>query len=273
MLCVLRFARRANVNPTSHTHSETMGNATAVCSDKTGTLTQNVMTVVEGFLAGKSFKNTNEIKEWKAQVEPEIAELLFESIAVNSTAFEGKDDTGKVDFIGSKTESALLGFGKSLGYDYSQIRSSNPPVKVYPFASLRKTMTTVVKIRDGSPKSSTQKDYRVYVKGASEIVLSVRIDGIRSVMGGVASRHARRTKTNVVLCLIHAHSLSHTTLTLRARFNPSTPGLSSNLNRPSRILPTKHSARSALHFATSPRRNFKNFLTTRRRPKISFALA
>ncbi|RUS24287.1 P-type ATPase [Jimgerdemannia flammicorona] len=150
---------------------ETMGNATAVCSDKTGTLTQNKMTVVEGSLAQKTFDNIDKAKDWHQQVQPDVATLIVESIAVNSNAFEGKDDNGRPAFVGSKTECALLGFAQSLGYDYAHIRSSAKIAKVYPFASQKKTMSVVTRNHDGVAKSKGQKDYRVFVKGASEIVL------------------------------------------------------------------------------------------------------
>ncbi|KAG9302148.1 hypothetical protein G9A89_020582 [Geosiphon pyriformis] len=146
---------------------ETMGNATAVCSDKTGTLTQNKMTVVQGVLAQKTFESQSEIPEWKKQVNPSTFNLIMEAIAINSSAFEGKDENDKVDFIGSKTECAMLGFSKDLGVDYREIRNSLEVVKVYPFASKKKSMTTVVKI-----SSSDNAEYRIYVKGASEIVLA-----------------------------------------------------------------------------------------------------
>ncbi|KAG2226932.1 hypothetical protein INT45_010211 [Circinella minor] len=151
---------------------ETMGNATAICSDKTGTLTQNRMTVVRGTLAEESFDSIEDIKNWAKKVDPKaVQELLFENIAVNSTAFEGKDENGNVDFVGSKTECALLGFSKSLGSSYEDIRHDAKIAKVFPFSSKRKTMTTVIKVQENTAKSKSQADYRAYVKGASEIVL------------------------------------------------------------------------------------------------------
>ncbi|KAL0075273.1 PMCA-type calcium-translocating P-type ATPase [Phycomyces blakesleeanus] len=150
---------------------ETMGNATAICSDKTGTLTQNKMTVAEGTLAEEAFDKPEHVKGWAGRVDSSVVQLLTESIAVNSTAFEGKDENNRVDFVGSKTECALLGFSKILGSDYDAIRHETNVAKVYPFASKRKTMTTIMKIQENSATSHNQKEYRMYTKGASEIVL------------------------------------------------------------------------------------------------------
>ncbi|KAI8137844.1 PMCA-type calcium-translocating P-type ATPase [Fennellomyces sp. T-0311] len=150
---------------------ETMGNATAICSDKTGTLTQNRMTVTRGTLAEEAFHSVEETNDWARKVDNKVTSLLFESIAVNSTAFEGKDEDGNVDFVGSKTECALLGFSKQLGSRYEDVRHDAAIWKVYPFSSKRKTMTTIIKIKENSAPSKSQEDYRVYTKGASEIVL------------------------------------------------------------------------------------------------------
>ncbi|ORX92128.1 PMCA-type calcium-translocating P-type ATPase [Basidiobolus meristosporus CBS 931.73] len=149
---------------------ETMGNATTVCSDKTGTLTQNQMTVVAGTVAGETIDDHNKVDEFKSKLSEDLVELLCESIAVNSTAFEGKDDKGEPTFIGSKTESALLKFAQKLGADYNQVRQDAKPIKVYPFASERKTMTTVIPAKAKSP-GDKKADFRIHVKGASEIVL------------------------------------------------------------------------------------------------------
>ncbi|KAI9283981.1 PMCA-type calcium-translocating P-type ATPase [Umbelopsis sp. AD052] len=151
---------------------ETMGNATAVCSDKTGTLTQNKMTVVEGSIAEKSFQKEDDAKNWYKEVDKNVSELLFESVAINSTAFEGKDEKGQDAFVGSKTECALLGLTKGLGYDHEKTRHNTKKIKVYPFASQRKTMTTIIEVNDGSAKTNDKAKGRVHTKGASEIVLS-----------------------------------------------------------------------------------------------------
>ncbi|KAJ2781332.1 plasma membrane calcium [Coemansia javaensis] len=144
---------------------ETMGGATVVCTDKTGTLTQNRMTVVRGFVAEREMASRADALAFYGALPAATRALLLESIAVNSTAFEGPDDKGAIDFIGSKSECALLGFGKTCGLDYRSERANNTPARVYPFSSEKKTMTTIVPIQ-GQPGR-----YRVHAKGASEIVL------------------------------------------------------------------------------------------------------
>ncbi|KAF2277355.1 calcium-translocating P-type ATPase [Westerdykella ornata] len=149
---------------------ETMGNATDVCSDKTGTLTQNKMTVVTGTFGEDSFddKNTGSTAGRSAEFAQRLTaaqkRLLIESIAINSTAFEG--DGGEFGFVGSKTETALLGFAKNvLGMgSLSQERTQAQVVQMLPFDSGRKCMGAVQKLTDGT--------YRLLVKGASEILLS-----------------------------------------------------------------------------------------------------
>ncbi|ORY19050.1 hypothetical protein BCR34DRAFT_648450 [Clohesyomyces aquaticus] len=148
---------------------ETMGNATTVCSDKTGTLTQNKMTVVTGTFGDDSFddKNPGAAENRSSHLAhnliSERQRRLIESIAINSTAFEG--DGGEFGFVGSKTETALLGFAKNvLGMgSLSQERTSAQVTQMLPFDSGRKCMGAVQKLPNGT--------YRLLVKGASEILL------------------------------------------------------------------------------------------------------
>jgi Ca2+-transporting ATPase len=154
---------------------ETMGNATTICSDKTGTLTQNKMTVVAGTLGtGLSFHREPETSEKDqetltfpaafSQLSPAARALLLQSIAINSTAFEGEQD-GQNTFIGSKTETALLVLAKEqLGMGpLAEERAGVEVVQLYPFDSNRKCMGAVIRLASGT--------YRLLVKGAAEIML------------------------------------------------------------------------------------------------------
>ncbi|RPA96966.1 calcium-translocating P-type ATPase [Choiromyces venosus 120613-1] len=167
---------------------ETMGNATTICSDKTGTLTQNKMTVVAGTLGtvarfGAKSPTTSitgdpkdqltaadtredvSVAEFVSMLSPQVKELLRQSIVINSTAFEGEEN-GEVTFIGSKTETSLLGFARGcLGMGpVSEERANCDIVQLIPFDSARKCMGSVIKLPNGK--------YRMFVKGASEILLA-----------------------------------------------------------------------------------------------------
>jgi P-type Ca2+ transporter type 2C len=201
---------------------EVMGNATTICSDKTGTLTQNKMTVVAGTIgtssrfggtvagagngAGNGTGNGTGNRTVSADASPgkgkqaqpreaiedvpvhevvsslssEVKVLLSQSIVINSTAFEGEAD-GTQTFIGSKTETALLQFAKdflSLG-SVSEERSDATVVQLIPFDSKRKCMGVVTKLDNSK--------YRLYVKGASEILLAKCTETIRDPTKGISS--------------------------------------------------------------------------------------
>ncbi|XP_035008814.1 plasma membrane calcium-transporting ATPase 2 isoform X2 [Hippoglossus stenolepis] len=145
---------------------ETMGNATAICSDKTGTLTTNRMTVVQCYVADVHHKLIPD----PGLLPPKTLDILVNSIAINS-AYTTKilppdKEGGLPKQVGNKTECSLLGLVMSLKRDYQTVRNQMPEeklYKVYTFNSVRKSMSTVIKLPDGS--------FRMYSKGASEIVL------------------------------------------------------------------------------------------------------
>ena len=187
---------------------ETMGNATTICSDKTGTLTQNKMKVVAGTLGtqiefardavllDREERALSFQKAFSILSEP-AKNLIMQSIVINSTAFEGLED-GKMVFVGSKTETALLMLAKEqLGMgSLVEERALSEVVHFYPFDSDRKCMGVVVRLSSGS--------YRLLVKGAAEIMLAnatkqlVNLAGehVEEVSMSISAKEETSLKTN-----------------------------------------------------------------------------
>ncbi|KAF2265811.1 calcium-translocating P-type ATPase [Lojkania enalia] len=206
---------------------ETMGNATTICSDKTGTLTTNKMTVVSGTLGTALRFGDRKLKapaaapplddgikgkqaaespvdgsyddvsasEFVSTLSTEVKTLLEQSIVQNTTAFEGEEG-GPDPFIGSKTETALLAFARDyLGMaSVSTERSNANVVQVVPFDSSIKCSAVTVKLEDGR--------YRMYVKGASEILLGkcdrIISDATKELTDNFLSEDQRDTLEHVI---------------------------------------------------------------------------
>ena len=146
---------------------ETMGATTVICTDKTGTLTQNQMQVYETdffALPGQKLADNDE------------SHLIEEGIAVNSTASLDHSDPTSLSVLGNPTEGALILWLNAHGKDYRDLRSNATTIEELPFSTERKYMATVV-------SSALLPGKRIlYVKGAPEIILGL----CRNIDAGVS---------------------------------------------------------------------------------------
>jgi len=151
MTLAITMQKMAKINAlvTKKEACETIGSVSVICSDKTGTLTQNRMTVEELYLNGQFFTD-----------EKDIDDHFVKNCLVNSTAHISFEDN-KLSYLGNSTECALLAYLED--YDYKRERKESEIIHQIPFNSKNKFMATIMKINEKNV---------VLVKGAPEIVLS-----------------------------------------------------------------------------------------------------
>ncbi|KAL7716460.1 Calcium-transporting ATPase [Entamoeba marina] len=142
---------------------EIMSNCSNICTDKTGTLTENRMTVVSGWFGSETMERDKPID----LLGSELGDQIFNNISINKSVSSSiYEEDGILKTIGNKTECALLGFCRAQTIDFQE-RNSNLKNKIYQqfaFSSARKRMSTLVYNED--------KTVRMYLKGAPEAVLS-----------------------------------------------------------------------------------------------------
>ena len=138
---------------------ETMGAVTVICTDKTGTLTQNKMQVHEAsFYALKNQEGALNASE--------TGMLVEEGVSVNSTAFLEKDEKGAFKVVGNPTEGALLLWLNGNGTDFLRCREEAKVIDQLTFSTERKYMATLVK------SAALKGKHVIYMKGAPEMVLA-----------------------------------------------------------------------------------------------------
>jgi len=167
---------------------ETLGCATVVCSDKTGTLTQNQMTVVQGWAGGKRLRITGEGYNPSGQffvdgtpsdprTDPDTTVLLHGALLCNDAKLEERSDgagTRSWQMIGDPTEGAMVVAAVKSGFRRGDLETALPRVQEIPFDSERKLMTTIHR-SDGSQQAAVANfaypQFVAFVKGAPDVIL------------------------------------------------------------------------------------------------------
>ena len=169
---------------------ETLGNATVICSDKTGTLTLNKMTVTH-LANGDDFLNKKILKAQKAvKNNNAYKDLMYAASLCNDASLS---PASPEEIIGDPTEGALIPLAQDFGYSVSSLRKEYPRLGEYPFDSIRKRMSTIHEINN---------EYVAYIKGALDELLPL-CDSI-ATSNGVQ----KLTKTDKENILALSHKMS-----------------------------------------------------------------
>ena len=180
---------KENLSVRSLNSCETLADVSVICTDKTGTLTQDEMTVVAASIGVHTnfLRKPRSIREWTdskpragpnsndfgfavdlcdldSALTPQLVELFNAAIVTSSTTYEDVDPgSGVAGFAGSKTDTALLNFAEELGWaGFRATREAFKVVQTIPFSRDHKSMGCIVELPDGG--------YRLFIKGASEIL-------------------------------------------------------------------------------------------------------
>ncbi|KAK8888439.1 hypothetical protein M9Y10_039516 [Tritrichomonas musculus] len=140
---------------------ETMGGASNICSDKTGTLTTNKMTVTRFYYGLEDHDQSN-----PPNMPANIKDIFGIGISVNTKGSVSTNEKGVLVYDGKSTECALCLYVESLGYDYQKIRVDHPSLTLFDFDSDRKRMTTVI------TSLTNSESCLVCSKGAPDIMLN-----------------------------------------------------------------------------------------------------
>jgi P-type Ca2+ transporter type 2C len=170
---------------------ETLGCATVICTDKTGTLTQNQMTVVQGWAGAKGFRVTGEgyspsgeffvgAAPFVPHTDADTALLLMGAQVCNDARLEEKcDESGKASWqiIGDPTEGAMIVAAAKGGYRRDELAQALPRVQEIPFDSDRKCMSTIHRVEGAQVQALVAglgaAPLMLFVKGAPDVVLNL----------------------------------------------------------------------------------------------------
>ncbi|MFH0837766.1 MAG: cation-transporting P-type ATPase [Patescibacteria group bacterium] len=148
---------------------ETLGSTTVICTDKTGTLTQNEMTVQKLFidhkiitLSGLGYSPTGDFREGKKIIGTSKWREFFQAALLCNNGNLRETENGSFLPVGDPTEVALITMGEKAGFLKEKLDDANKRVEEIFFTASRKMMTTIHKMKGG---------YKIYSKGAPEIIL------------------------------------------------------------------------------------------------------
>lgn len=170
---------------------ETLGCTQVICSDKTGTLTQNRMTVTKVYCAGR-------IMDEKAPLSTPGLEQLVEALSFCNDSAESTDGGGKPILLGDPTETALIDYAVKLGYDYKTRLSFAPRRYEFPFDSARKLMSTFhqystnyIQCTKGAPDVLIERCDRIMI-GSEVVPFTAELRAaVKEVNAGLANQALR----------------------------------------------------------------------------------
>ena len=221
---------------------ETLGCATVICTDKTGTLTQNQMTVVQGWAGARGFRVTGEgyspsgeffagADPFVPHTDPDTTLLLMGALVCNDARLEEKcDEGGKATWqiIGDPTEGAMIVAAAKGGYRRDELAQALPRVQEIPFDSDRKCMSTIHRVEGAQVQALLAglgaEPLMLFVKGAPDVVLNLCA---HSLEGG---RPLDLTPPMREAILAHNHAMAASALRVLAVACRPLPALASSLS-------------------------------------------
>lgn len=187
---------------------ETLGSTTVICTDKTGTLTQNEMTVQKLFIdnriikvSGLGYKPEGDFRERRETISTSKWKEFFQASLLCNNGNLREDEKGIFSPVGDPTEVAMITMGEKAGFQKEKLEEANKRIEEIFFTANRKMMTTIHKVKGG---------YKIYSKGAPEVILEKCSHQL------INGRRKKLTKKDIDLILKQNHKFAKNALRILA---------------------------------------------------------